>query len=234
MDGGDLLLEEENVDILVLGVQIRRVGNKIRRAEALVELEPLDHLKVGLGALVLFDGDDSIVGHALHRLSKKVSDLVIRVAGNVGDVPDLIVALNLLRQAKHHILNGFRGKVHAAPDGLGLHARSDKLPPFLDHAAGKNDRGGRAVTDIVIRLRCDLVEDLRPHVLKRVRKLDLLGNRDSVLGRDGSREALVDNHVLPRRSESRAHGLCQGLHPGGQLLPTVTIKKNLFSHFYNP
>jgi hypothetical protein len=71
----------------------------------------------------------------------------------------------------------------------------------------EHGRGGGAVARDVRRLRGDLAHHLGAHVLELVLELDLLGDRDAVLGDDGRAEALLDHYVTALRTERDLHGV---------------------------
>jgi hypothetical protein len=69
---------------------------------------------------------------------------------------------------------------------------------------------GRAVAGDVAGLGGDHVHELRAHVLKRLRELDLLADRHAVLGNARRAIALLQHDILPARPE-------RGFHRAGQL-----------------
>ena len=81
-----------------------------------------------------------------------------------------------------------------APDG-------DVAQALADHRLGQHGRGRRAVTGDVVGLGGDLLGELGAEVLVRVVQLDLLGDRDAVVGDRGGAPLLVDDDVAAPRAE---------------------------------
>src|SRR5579884_2229335 len=81
--GTDLLLIEQQIRLVQHRLHALRVGDKIGRDVALVELHPLNDLQLGAGAFALLDCNDAISGHPLHRLGHQLADLAV-VGGDGG------------------------------------------------------------------------------------------------------------------------------------------------------
>ena len=78
---------------------------------------------------------------------------------------------------------------------IGLDARGHRLGAFAHDRLGEHGRGGGAVAGDVGGLGRDLVHHLRAHVLELVLELDLLGDRDAVLGDARGAVRLLEHDV---------------------------------------
>src|SRR5205085_723517 len=70
--------------------------------------------------------------------------------------------------------------------------------------------GGGAVTGDIVGLGCDLLDELRAHVLVGVAEFDLFRHGDPVLGDGGRAPLLVDHHVPAARAEGHLDGAGNG------------------------
>ena len=102
--------------------------------------------------------------------------------------------------------------------------------PFAEDGAGQDGRGGGAVAGGVGRLRRHDVDELGAHVLERVGQLDLLGDRDAVLGDGRAAERLAEDHVTPGRAERGAHGVGQDVDAFEHLPAGGVGEKQLLGH----
>ena len=86
-DRADLLLVEQDVRLFEHGFHALGIGDEVGGDVALVELHSLDDFELGAGALALFDGDDAVGRHPLHRFGEQFADLRV-VGGDGGDLRD--------------------------------------------------------------------------------------------------------------------------------------------------
>ena len=92
-DGGDLLVGDQDVGLLELGLHPLGVGDEVGRDVAAVELHALGVLGLELEALGLLDGDDAVLADLLHHLGDQVADLGVG-GRDGGDLGDLLLALD--------------------------------------------------------------------------------------------------------------------------------------------
>ncbi len=103
---------------------------------------------------------------------------------------------------------------------------------FAQDGLGEDRCGRGAVTGDVRRLGSNFLDHLRAHVLELVLELDLLGDRDAVLGDGRCAEALVEHDVTALRAERYFYGVGQDVHTREHLLASVVRKTYFFSsHF---
>jgi len=234
LHGRDLLLAEEQVTVVELGVHLLRVRHEVRRQVTSVELHPLDDVQLGGETLRLVDRDDAFVADLLHRLGNHLPDRLVVVGADGTDLRDLVVVLDLLRDLLELRAHRIDGCVDPALD---LH----RVVPGRDHARALavdrlgEDRGrGRSVTRHVVRLRGDFAHHLGAHVLELVLELDLLGHRHAVLGDLRGTEALLQDDVATLGTERDLHRIRQRIDAGQDPLLSVVVVGDLLRGHLSP
>ena len=108
--------------------------------------------------------------------------------------------------------DGSDGEIDAALQVHGVHAGGDRFGALADDRLGEHGRRRSPVAGEIIGLGRDLSDQLRAHVLELVLELDLLGDRDTVLGDPRRAEALVDHDVAALWSEGHLDRVCERVH----------------------
>ena len=121
----------------------------------------------------------------------------------------VVVGLRLLLQLLDERGDGL---VDAALEVHRVHARGDVLHAFADDGLGQHGRRRRAVTGDVAGLGSDFLDHLRAHVLELVLELDLLGDRDTVLGDRRAAEGALEHHVAALRAERDLDRVGEDVH----------------------
>src|SRR5438105_3422807 len=185
-DRRDLLVVQQDIRILEHADLLLGIVDEVRREIAAVELHALDEVELVLQRLAVLDGDHAFLADLVHRIGDDLADVGVGVGGNRADLGNLLrggAGLGNLLQLLDH---GDYGLVDAALEVHRVHAGGDELHA-LAHDRLSENRGRRgAVTGHVGGLGGDFLHHLRTHVLELVLQLDLLGDRDAVLG-DGGR-----------------------------------------------
>ena len=182
LEGGELLLVDEDVRVLELGDHLLGVGDEIGREVAAVELHAFDDVQLGLGGLGLFDRDDALIADLFHRVGDHLADRLVAIRGDGPDLRDLLGRLHLLGAAFDVLHHGGHRDIDAALEVHRVHAGGDQLEAFLHDRSGEDRGGGGAVAGEIVGLRGDFAHHLRAHVLELVGKLDFLGDGHAVLG----------------------------------------------------
>ena len=224
----DLLLDDEDVGIFDLGHHALRVGDEVGREVAAVELHALDDVELRLEALGLFDGDDAFLADLLHGLGDDLTDGAIAVGADRADLRDLLRILGGLRELLELLDDVRHAGVDAALDLHRVVTRGDHLGALADNRLRKHGGGGGAVARDVGGLRSDLAHHLGAHVLELVGELDLLGDRDAVLGDGRCAEALLDHDVAALGTERDFHGIRQRVDAGQNAIASSCIVNDLF------
>ncbi len=80
--------------VFQIGNHLVGVGDEVGRQVATVELHAFDDFGFGLQALVLFDGDDTLVADLLHRVSDLTADFRFAVGRDGADLRDFGAVLD--------------------------------------------------------------------------------------------------------------------------------------------
>ena len=107
---------------------------------------------------------------------------------------------------------------------IGLAPAATLRMPVVDHRPGQHRRGRGAVTGDVVRLGGDLLGELGAHVLPRVLELDLLGDRDAVVGDRGRAPLLVEHDVAALGPERDRDGVGQLVDAGLEAAPGLLVE----------
>ena len=191
----ELLLVQQDNNVFQFGGHLVGIGHEVRRQVAAVELHAFDDIGLGLEAFVLFYGDDTLVADFLHCVGDLTTDFRFAVGRDGADLRDFVAVGHVTGGGLDGLDDLGSGQIDTALQVHRVHARCDRLHAFLDDGLGQNRRGGGAVTGFVIGAGSDFLDHLRAHVLELVLKLDLFGDRHTVLGDAGGTERLVQNHV---------------------------------------
>src|SRR5258705_3289997 len=226
----ELLLVDQDVGVLEDGLHRLRIRDEVRREPALVELHSLDPLHFRGEALALLDRDDAVLADLVHRLGDHLADLGVAVAGDGPDLSDVLVALDRIRELLQLLDARVHGLVDAALERDRAGARGDVLEAFLEDRLGQDRRGRRAVTGLIAGARGDLLHELRAHVLVGVLEVDLLRDRDAVLGHRGAAERLLDDDVAAARAERDLDRAGELAHAVANLLARGGVVTNLLCH----
>jgi hypothetical protein len=105
--------------------------------------------------------------------------------------------------------------------------------PIVEDRLGEHRGRRRAVAGDVVGLAGDLAHELGAHVLERVLELDLLRDRDAVLGDLRAAEGLLDDDVLAGRAERDLDGLASFWTPD-RLLARDVVEHDLLGHGISP
>jgi hypothetical protein len=226
----DLAVVDEDQRIRELGRQLGEVGREVRREVALVEGHALDDLDLGLEPGVLLDRDHALVADLLERAGEHLADARVVVRGERADVRLLGARLHLARLRADRLDRGRDRLIDPVAQLDRAHSRGDVLQAFVEDRRGEHRRGRRAVAGDVVRLVRDLEHELRAHVLERVLEVDLLRDRDAVLGHGRRAERLLEDDVATRRSQRDTDGLGELLDARAHLRPGVVVEQDLLGH----
>ena len=223
----ELLLVDQDDRILELGDHLVGVGDEVGAEVAAVELHAIDDLGLGHEALVLLDGDDTLVADLLHRLGDLPADLGLAVRGDRADLADLLrprdgpgLRLDVLDDDRDGLLDAAL-QVHR------VHAGRDRLHAFLDDRLGEDRGGGGAVAGLVAGAAGHFADHLRAHVLELVLELDLLGDGDAVLGDARRAPGLGEDHVAALGAEGDAHRVGECVHALQHAVTRVGVESQL-------
>ena len=188
---------------------------------------------MSLGTLSLLDGDHTLLIDLAHRLSDQLTDICVVVSRdgcNLLDLSDVLTdSLALLFERLNDRSNSLVDtalQIHRVCT-CGYILQTDTDDSLSQHGCGR-----RTVTCVVVGLRSNLLNHLRTHICERVLQLDLLSNRNTVLGYLRSTELLVDDHVTTLRTERYLHCIAQRIDTLFEQLARLNIIFNLFCHSF--
>ena len=203
---------DQEVAVVEHGLHRVGIGDEVGAEVALVELHPFDQLDLRVEALALFDGNDAVFAHLVHRVGDHLADLLVLVGRACPHLGDLLAVVDLLA----HLSEVFDDRVHRdldpALDLRRVGAAGDVLEALAEDRLGVDGGGGGAVAGDTAGLGGDFLDHLRAHVLVGVFQLDLLGHGHAVLGDGGRAERLFQHHVAARGAEGDLDGPGQLLH----------------------
>src|SRR5205085_4325451 len=115
-----------------------------------------------------------------------------------------------------------------------VHARDDVFHPFAHDRLREHSGRGGAVAGDVRGLGRDFLDHLRAHVLELVLELDLLCDRNAILG-DGRRSPrALEHHVAASRAERDLHRVGKDIQAVDQPRSCVLVEPNVFGAHWFP
>ena len=123
------------------------------------------------------------------------------------DLSDLRASLNRRGHVSDRVSHRYDAALDAALESHGVGPCGDVLESLVYDRLRENRGRGRAVARHVVGLARGLFQKLGAHILERVLKLDLLGDRDAVGAYLGWAEFLVEHHVSSAWAEGYADGV---------------------------
>jgi hypothetical protein len=229
LNGGDLLIGDQDVSIVQNGFHLVGVGDHVGGDIATVELHTLDHVQTGLGGLALLDGDDAFLADLLHGLGDQLADGLV-AGGHGADTGDG----GGVGHGNGVGLDGLNGNGNSLVDALthdhGVRAGGQILQALTGDGLCQQGGGGGAVTGHVVGLGGDFPDELCAHVLKGVLQLHFLGDGHAVVGDEGRAVLLAQNHIAALGSQSNLNGIGQLVNAGLQLLAGFFAVNNHLGH----
>ena len=147
----------------------------------------------------LLDGDDAVLADL-----SMTSAMILPISGSAAEMV-ATAAICFHRDRAGLLLDLRDDRLDAVLDAVledhRVGAGGDDAQALVDDRLGEHDRGGGAVTGDIVRLGGDFLQELRAHVLEWIFELDLLGDRDAVVGDGGRAELLVEHDVAALRAE---------------------------------
>ena len=107
---------------------------------------------------------------------------------------------------------GLDGLLDAALQHHRVRAGGHVAEALTDHRPREHGGGGGAVTGDVVGLLGDFLDELGADLLERVLEVDLLGDRDAVVGDRGGAPLLLEDDVAALRAEGDADGVGELVH----------------------
>ena len=225
---GDLLVVDQQVSVLEIGLHALLVGDEVGRKVAAVELHAFDDIEAGVHALGFLDGDHPVLAHLVHRVGDEVADVAVVVRRGAGDLGDLLVALDVLGRLFDDADHRFDGGVDAALDLHRVGAGGDVAETFAENGLRQHGGCRSAVAGDIAGLGRDFANHLRTHVLERILELDFLGDGHPVLGDRRRAELLVEHDVATLGTQGYLDGVGERIHSGLERFTGRHLELQLF------
>ena len=182
---GNLLIGHQDVGIFKLSRQCLIVGSKIRRDIALVKLHTLNGININTKGLRLLNGNDTVFADNVHSVGNLSTDR--RITGRNGtNGSNLLLGGNVLSALLHLVNNGINGLIDTTTDGNRVSACRNVTKTLVDNNLCKQSCGGCTVADGIVGLCCNFLHQLSAHVLHGIRKLNFLGDGNTIVGNSRS------------------------------------------------
>ena len=225
----DLLIGKKDQRIRKTGFHLVHIGCHVGGAISLIKLHTLNYLELGLHGLAFLDGDYAVIGNLLHGVRNQSADF-LTAGGDGSNLCDMLFAGNRGAHALQRLNGSLGSLLHTLSKNDRVRACCQVLHAFVDHCLRKYGCGSGTVAGYVVRLGGNFLKKLCAHVLKCVRKLDLLGNRNTVVGDERCAVAFVENYVAALRSERYLYGIRKLVYTGLQCLSGIYIIFQFLSH----
>ncbi len=225
----DLGVRDEDVGVLEHGLHTLGVGDEVRRDVALVEAHALGELELEPEGVALLDGDDAFLADLVHGLGDHVADLGVG-GRDRGGRSDLLLGLDLLGLLEQLGADGLDGLLDAPLEGHRVGAGSHVAQALADQRLGQHGRRRRAVAGHVVGLLGDLLDQLGADLLVGVLELDLLGDRDAVVGDRGGSPLLLQDDVAALGAEGDLDGIGEDVHAPLEAAPGLLVERDDLGH----
>ena len=229
LQGGQLLLEQQDVGLFQLGLHLVRIGDEVRGQVATVELHAFDDIQLGFEGFGFLDRDDAFLADLVHGLGDHFANVAGAVGGDGADLGDFTAVLDRGGDGLDVLDDQGDGLVDAALQVHRVHAGGHRLHAFAHDGLGQN-RGGRgAVAGDVVRLGRDFAQHLCAHVLELVGQFDFLGDGNAVLRGARGAEGFLDHDIAAFRAQRDFHSVGEDVDAAQHALAGVRTEIYVFS-----
>src|SRR3989344_2002975 len=228
-DGADLAVGHEDIGVLERGLHPLLVRDHVGRDVALVELHSLHHLIGVRGRVRILDGHHAVLTHLKDGLGDESAEIGV-LRGERRHLVQVFAALDLdglVLQRGDELLRALL-ELLGELDDIELLARL--IHGAGDHLLRKNDGGGGAVADAVVRLLGRLPYELGAQVLVLVLQVYLLRHRHAVKGHLRRAVRLLENYRAAAGTERHLDRGRKRVHAPLQGFARVFFETNVFCH----
>src|SRR4029450_3175775 len=113
-------------------------------------------------------------------------------------------------------------------------AGRDVAQALANQSLGEHGRRGRTVAGYVVGLLRDLLDGLGADLLVGILELDLLGDRDTVIGNGRRAPLLLEDDIAALRAEGDLHGVGKLIHAALEATPRILIERDDLGHMAVP
>ena len=230
-DIADFLVVKQDVGVVHHALHLVGICHKVAAQIATVELHTLYHVDIGVAALALLDGDNTVLAHLAHCISDEFSYFGVVISRNGSHLLYLVVVviyfLSHVLDIIHHSVNSL---VDTALQVHGVGACGHVLQSNVHDALCQNGSGGCSIASVISGLACHALYQLCAGVLKVVFQFYFLCHGHAVFGNLWSTKLLLDNHVSTLGTQCYFHCVCQLIHSLLQKVAGIHVEFYLFSH----
>ena len=207
LDVDDRLVREQDVGVVEDRLHPLGVLDQIRGEVAVLDVHALHELDLDPGHRRLLDRDHALGADAVQRLGDGRADPLILLGGDRRHVREVVLAVDRPRAALQLGHDQLGRVLDPAAQQHRVGALVERLHALAHDRLREKRRGRRAVAGQVARLVGDLADELRAHVLERVRQLDLPRDRDAVVGDHRCAGQPLEHDVAALGPERHADGV---------------------------
>lgn len=182
LDGGDLLLGEQDEGLLELDLLGLGVGDEVGGGVATVEAHTLGDLELILQGLTLLHGDNTLLANTLHGGGDELANVGVTIGGDGGYLGDLLAGGDRAGVSLKVFNSGLDGSLDTAAQIHRVAASGNVLDGLGEDGAGEDSGGSGTVTSDLVGLGGNILDKAGTEVLELVLKLDGLGDTYTVLG----------------------------------------------------
>ncbi|KAF3799563.1 Heat shock protein 60, partial [Colletotrichum gloeosporioides] len=176
LDGGDLLLGEEDQGLLELDLLGLGIGDEVGGDETTVEAHTLGDLELVDQSLALLDGDDTLLADLLHGVGNHAAESLVTVGRDSGDLSNLLAGSDISLVLLEVLDDGIDGGLDTTAQVHRVAASGDVLDGLGEDGAGEDSSGRGTVTGGLVGLGGDILEESGTEVLELVLQGDGLGD----------------------------------------------------------
>ena len=226
---GDLARGEQNVRVVEHGRLVFRIGDEVGGNITLVEAHALGEIEIEAEAVVVFDGDDAILSDLVESLGDLLAHLGV-TCGNRCGCSNLFLGLHRLRGSDKLLDESVGSLLDAAAQGNRIGSGHHVLQTLMHEGLCKYSCGGGAIAGDIIGALGHFLHQFGTNALERILKIDLLGDRNAIVG-DGRRAiGLVKHDVAALGTKRHLDGIGQLIQTGEHTLTSFLIVFNDLCH----
>jgi hypothetical protein len=153
------------------------------------------------------NSDDTLLANLVHGTGEKVTNVLVAVGGNGGDLGNLGRSGNDLGVLLQVLDNRVHGRLNTSPEVGRVHASGNGLEPLDEDGTRQNSGSGSTVTSSLVGLVRNILNEAGSEVLKLVLELNgLIGVQKCKINRKSSKRESKDTAILIKMKQDAATG----------------------------
>jgi len=180
LNGGDLLLGEEDQWLLELNLLGLGISDEVWGNESTVEAHALRDGELVLHGLALLDGDDTLLSDLLHCIGNQSTDVLVAVGRDSGDLSDLSAGCDITLVNLEVLDNSLDGGLGSSAEIHWVASGSHVLDSLGENSSCEDSRRCGSITSSLVGLRRDILEEAGTEILELVLEGNSSGNSDTI------------------------------------------------------